>query len=310
MKQTLQISKQGNKLLTFLAISLIFLSACDKPCVNCKDSYTKQRTIRQITHYDAGKVLKEKFTFFYRESLIDSIVKVNYTGAGPGDDSIIIHLKTFYQGSTCIPSSYEAKAYVTGSPASVEKAFLTADGSSIINKHIAFYPDENFLVVNKTADIDYAHNGIGNVVTRNGTDYHILIYPNRYSNENTYTYTGDNITKVVAQKEQAGYNLTNTFDTNPNPFNMQGGVLYYLLLASYPDEEYFETICLNRNNPVTMVYTGTDTSNTSVKTTFTFTYVYDSGNYPAKVALYEATEDAVHGNTETDHGTYQFTYYE
>jgi hypothetical protein len=186
---------------------------------------------------------------------------------------------------------------------------MSVSGPAINNKHLAFYPDEDFPVVDHTAEIDYFYNGSGQVIARNGTDHSILIYPNIYSNENSYTYTGANITKVVAEKEQAGYNLIKAFDTRSNPFNIQLGVMYYLSLIAYNDEEYFETIARDKNNVTKIVYKGTDTSNSHVTITFTFTYSYLPDGYPSKVNIYEVKEDDIYGGSETNHGTYTFEYY-
>ena len=71
---------------------------------------------------------------------------------------------------------------------------------------------------------------------------------------------------ALTWKEQAGYNV---FDTRINPFNVQGGILYYLSLTSYPDEELYETICRDQNSPTFMVYKGTDTANSFVTITST-----------------------------------------
>jgi len=299
----------GSPMICLVLCSIIF-SGCEDnmPCKRCDVAFLRQRKVKQIVHTDESLVVKERFRFFYQSNLIDSIVKVSYSGAAARGDSTVTRLKVYY-GGNCLPSSYVAKTYATGAPVSVEKAFFTYGASGIINKHIAFYPDENFLVVDKTADIDYTNNASGQVLTRNGTDYGILVYPEPYGNTNSYTYTGSNITKVVTWKEQAGYNLTNVFDARNNPFNIQGGILYYLSLTSYPDEEFYETICRDQNNPTSMVYKGTDTANSFVTVTSTFTYTYDILNYPTKVGIVQATVDEVHGNSQLNLGTYQFSYY-
>jgi hypothetical protein len=315
MKKTLKTSAMFAALLSCLALSCFIFSGCDDNpdvCVKCSAEYAKERKVKQIVYYDKTSVLQEKYTFFYEDNLIDSIVRVSYADASAkvsATDSIVTRLKVHYASGECTPSSYTAKTYTSGSPVSVEKAFLAISGDEVTNKHLAFYPDEDFLVVDETADIDYSYDGSGKVISRNGTDYGILVWPNLYGNENSYTYTGNNITHVNAQKEQAGYTLANVFDAKPNPFNLQGGVLYYLNLISYPDQEYFETLAADRNNATKMVYKGTDTSNSFVTMTFTLTYSYDGLNYPAKVNIYEVKDDDVYGDSETDHGTYLFSYY-
>jgi len=301
-------------LLSCLAVCCFLFSGCDdhEVCVKCNAAFAKERKVKQIVYYDNTTTLKEKYRFYYQDNLVDSIVKVSYGGASlktAGSDSVVTRLKVYYAAKECIPSSYTAKTYIPASPVSVEKAFFSVSGSNINNKHLAFYPDEDFLVVDKTADIDYTYDGSGRVSTRKGTDYGILVWPNIYGNENFYTYTGNNLTHVVAQKEQAGYNLDLTFDGRNNPFGIQAGVLYYLNLTSYPDEEYFETLPRDRNNPTKIVYKGTDTSNSFVTITFTFAYSYDVLSYPTKVNIHESKDDDVHGDSETDHGTYLFSYY-
>jgi hypothetical protein len=311
MKKTFKNPLRSGSLMICLALCSIIFSACEDntPCKRCDASFARQRKVKQIVHTDASLAVKERFRFYYQSNLIDSIVKVSYPSAvARGGDSTVTSLKVYY-GGNCLPSSYEAKTYATGAPVSVEKAFFTYTASGIINKHLAFYPDENFLVVDETADIDYTNNASGQVLTRNGTDYGILIYPEPYGNKNSYTYTGSNITKVVTWKEQAGYNLTNVFDKRNNPFNIQGGILYYLSLTSYPDEEFYETICRDQNNPTSMVFKGTDTSNSFVTITSTFTYTYDVLSYPTKVGIVQATVDEVHGNSQLNLGSYQFSYY-
>ena len=310
MKKTYKNPLLSGSLMICLALCSIIFSGCEDntPCKRCDAAFARQRKVKQIVHTDASLVVKERFRFFYQSNLIDSIVKVSYPDGAARGDSTVTRLKVYYRGD-CVPSSYVAKTYATGAPVSVEKAFFTYGASGIINKHMAFYPDENFLVVDKTADIDYTNNASGQVLTRKGNDYGILVYPNPYGNENSYTYTGSNITKVVTWKEQAGYNLTNVFDTRNNPFNIQDGILYYLSLTSYPDEEFYETICRDQNNPTSMVYKGTDTANSFVTITSTFTYTYDPLSYPSKVGIVQATVDEVHGNSQLNLGTYQFSYY-
>jgi hypothetical protein len=310
MKTTIKNPLLSGSLMMCLALCSIIFSGCEDhmPCQRCDAAFARQRKVKQIVHTDPSLVVKERFRFYYQSNLIDSIVKVSYSGAVARGDSTVTRLKVYY-GGDCLPSSYVAKTYATGAPVSVEKAFFTYGASGIINKHLAFYPDENFLVVDKTADIDYTNNPSGQVLTRKGNDYGVLVYPNPYGNENSYTYTGSNITKVVTWKEQAGYNLTNVFDTRNNPFNIQGGILYYLSLTSYPDEEFYETICRDQNNPTSMVFKGTDTANSFVTITSTFTYTYDVLSYPTKVGIVQATVDEVHGNSNLNLGTYQFSYY-
>jgi hypothetical protein len=43
--------------------------------------------------------------------------------------------------------------------------------------------------------------------------------------------------------------------------------------------------------------------------TSTFTYTYDPQSYPTKVGIVQATVDEVHGNSQLNLGTYQFSYY-
>jgi hypothetical protein len=315
MKKTLKTPALLVVLLSCLALSCVLFTGCDDHpdvCVKCSATYAKERKVKQITYYDSEGSLKEKYRFYYTNFLVDSITKVSYGGASAkiaATDSVITRLKVLYASGECIPSAYTAKTYIPANPVSVEKAFFSISGDEITNKHLAFYPDEDFLAVDKTADIDYSYDGSGRVSIRNGTDYGILVWPNLYGNENYYTFTGNNITHIVAQKEQAGYNLDNIFDARNSPFNIQGGVLYYLNLISYPDQEYFETLALDRNNATKMVYKGTDTSNSHVTITFTLTYSYDGLNYPAKVKIHEAKDDDIYGDSETNHGTYLFAYY-
>lgn len=295
-----------------LVACAVFISSCNnggEECRKCTADFADEKRVQEIVHYDNTSALDARYRFYYQNSLIDSIVKVSYPGTGArtaADDSVVSALKVYYPSNSCVPSYYVLKTYAD--PVSVEKAFMSVGGNLIMNKHLAFYPDENFLVVDHTAEIDYLYNGSSQIGNRSGTDYGLLIYPNPYGNENFYTYTGNNITHVVAQKEQSGYNLDNVFDTRNNPFNIQGGVLYYLNLIAYTDEEFFETICQDENNPTTIVYQGTDTSNSFVTRTFTFTYSYDVDNYPTQVGIYEVEENDVYGNSETDHGTYLFQY--
>lgn len=315
MKKTLKTPALLAVLLSCLALSCVLFTGCDDHpdvCVKCSATYAKERKVKQIVFYDGEGSLQAKYRFYYTNFLVDSITKVSYGSASAkvaATDSVITRLKIQYASGECIPSAYTAKTYIPANPVSVEKAFFSISGDEITNKHLAFYPDEDFLAVDKTADIDYSYDGSGRVSIRNGTDYGILVWPNLYGNENYYTYTGNNITHIVAQKEQAGYTLDNTFDPRNSPFNIQGGVLYYLNLISYPDDEYFETLALDRNNPTKMVYKGTDTSNSHVTITFTLTYSYDGLSYPVKVNIHEAKHDEIYGDSQTNHGTYLFSYY-
>jgi hypothetical protein len=304
-------------LLVRLAICLVAILTitCNEPekaCKKCQRVFTEEKRVKTINHYDASSALKDAYQFYYKDFLIDSIVntsRVSSYAKTASDYDVVSTLKVFYPTWQCIPSYYVQHTIVPDIPVSVEKAFMSVSGPYIHNKHLAYYPDENFLVADHTAEIDYMYNGSGQVTQRNGTDYSILIYPNLYSNENTYTYTGSNITKVVAQKEQSGYYLTKTFDAKKNPFNIQGGVMFYLSLIAYNDDEYFETIAKDKNNVTKMVYKGTDTSNSFVTITYTFNYSYLASGYPSKVNIYEVKEDEVYGNSETDHGTFVFEYY-
>lgn len=296
-----------------LAVCALLISGCDdheKVCRKCSAAFVKEKRVSHITHYD-GKAIDEEYFFYYDDMLVDSIVKISYSGAGArvAAGEIVTSLKVHYPEGECIPSYYVARTYDPSSPVSVEKAFMSVSGDVINNKHLAYYPDEEFPVVDDTDEIDYLYDASDRVTTRKGTDYGVMVFPNPYGNENFYTYTGNNISHIVAQKEQAGYTLDIVFDANRNPFSIQNGVMYYLSLIAYTDEEYFETICQDRNNPTQIVYHGTDTSNSFVTITFTFTYSYDGDNYPTEVSIFEAKEDEVYGNTETDHGSYVFEYY-
>jgi hypothetical protein len=293
--------------------SMVFLLSCnesEKLCTKCNVSFANEKRVREIYYYDASLNLREVYDFYYKDFLVDSVVKTSHNeSVSKSAQDIVSTLKVFYPSSQCIPSYYVQRIVQSGNSTSLEKAFMSVSGSYIANKHLAFYPDERSTITDHTAEIDYVYNLSGQVIARNGTDYSIVIYPNTYSNENSYTYTGDNISRVDAEKEQAGYNLTKVFDANKNPFNIQGGVFYYLSLIAYNDVEYFETIARDRNNVTEMIYKGTDTSNSNVAITFTFTYTYLPSGYPSKVHIHEIMEDDIHGNTEVDHGTYKFEYY-
>lgn len=293
--------------------ALVFLASChefEKVCKKCNAAFAKEKHIRQIYYYDASKNLREVYDFFYKDFLIDSIAKTSHNESiSKTAQDIVSTLKVFYPASQCIPSYYVQRIVESGSPVRLEKAFMSISGPHVVNKHLAFYPDESIAVADHTAEIDYVYNPMGKVISRNGTDYSILIYPNTYSNENSYTYMGDNISRVDAEKEQGGYNLTKIFDANKNPFNIQGSAMYFLSLIAYNDEEYFETIARDKNNVTQIVYKGTDTSNSHVTITFTFTYTYLPDGYPSKVKIVEAVEDEIYGNSEVNHGTYQFDYY-
>ena len=298
----------------FVLITL-FITGCeerDKACKKCNADYRKEKKVRIIKHYDETSTLRETYYFYYYDQLLDSIEK--FTHMEPSaklkvEADVREVVRVYYPSKKCIPSYYEARTYVPANPVELEKGIMSISGDVITNRHLAFYPDDMLLVPDHTAEIDYHYNGSDQVTIRSGTDYGLLVYPHPYGNENYYTYTGDNITEVSAWKEQAGYDLDKTFDNKNNPFSIQSGVMYYLTLIAYTDEEYFETICRDENNVTEMVYKGTDTSNSFVTITFSFTYSYDADDYPTKVAIYEVKEDEVYGDSETDHGTYRFEYY-
>jgi len=236
---------------------------------------------------------KPEYTF-YQLGLLDSIQKMSYGGDDktPSDD-ISTRLKLYYPTAGCLPSAYNAKTHQPSMPVKLEKANMTISGDRILNKHLAYYPDADFLVVNKTADIDYIYNPGDKVINRSGTDFGLLIFPEIYGNKSVYTYAGNNITKISTSKEQSGYDLNNLFDTYNNPFNQQGGVLYYLSLRSYPDMEHFETLSLNRNNTTQVKFEGTDISNQRLTITYQFTYTYNAANYPEKVNIVQTSVDDI-----------------
>jgi hypothetical protein len=303
-----------NCLIQLLVVcSAVFFTSCHEPekvCKKCNAAFAKEKRVRQINYYDATLNLREVYDFYYKDFLVDSIVKTSHNeSVSKTAEDIISTLRVFYPTGQCTPSYYVQRTVEPGSFTRLEKAFMSTAGPYIVNKHLAFYPDESLPVADHSAEIDYVYNPTGKVIARNGTDYSILLYPNVYSNENSYTYTGENISKVDAEKEQGGYNLTKIFDANNNPFNIQGGVMYFLSLIAYNDEEYFETIARDDNNVTEMVYKGTDTSNSHVTITFTFTYSYLASGYPSKVSIHEVVEDEIYGDTDVDHGTYKFDYY-
>lgn len=284
----------------------------DHACPECEAAFEDEKKVNTIKHFDEDNVLQASYYFYYTNNLVDSIMKASYPGASArvaATDSITEVLHVFYASGECIPSYYELRKYETGMPVSMEKGIMSRSGDVITNKHLAYYDDIMFLAVNETAEIDYNYNVSNRVTGRSGTDYGILVYPNLYGNENYYTYSGNNISEVSAWKEQAGYDLDKTFDANPNPFNIQGGILYYLNLIAYTDEEHFETISQDENNVTQIVFGGTDTSNSQVTITYTFTYSYDMDSYPTQVGIYELYEDYIYGDHTEDHGTYYFTYY-
>lgn len=299
--------------LTTLVLTVL-ISGCDdkeKICRNCAADFEREKKVKHITHYGAEKTIEAEYFFYYDNLLLDSIVRVSYSGLGARSkaDEIVSSLKVHYPKGECIPSYYEARTYIPSNPVSLEKAFFSVSGSLIQNKHLAYYPDEDFPVIDDTDEIDYLYNGIDQVTNRNGTDYGVMVWPNPYGNENSYTWTGNNISHVSTYKEQAGYTLDVTFDNRRNPFSIQDGVMYYLSQIAYTDEEYFENICQDRNNPTKIVYKGTDTSNSFVTITFTFSNSYTPDNYLAKVNIYEQKEDEVYGDSERDLGTFIFEYW-
>src|SRR6186713_1214911 len=115
MKKTFKNPLLSGSLMICLALCSIIFFGCEDntPCKRCDAAFARQRKVRQIVHTDAAHVLKERFRFFYQNNLIDSIVKVSYPGAEARGDSTVTRLKVYY-GGYCLPSSYEAKTYVTG----------------------------------------------------------------------------------------------------------------------------------------------------------------------------------------------------
>jgi len=296
-----------------LSLCSMLITGCNNHdvCIKCNAAFVNEKHIKQIKHIDSESSLKEKSTFFYKESLIDSIIKVEYKF--PLGDSITTYLKIYYPIGGCILSSYIEKAYQFNNLVTINRVNMSVDGEHILNKHIAFYTFEDELL--RGIDVDYTYNGT-QVAARRGTDYGLpLGY--KYGNEKFFTYTGNNITKVVTKLEQGNYDLYNTFDGNNNPLNIQGGILYYLpltaydlpLLAAYRGDQYFATLPLSRNNPITVMQQGKDASNSSGSATFTFTYVYNSAHYPTKVSLKEESRDEMYGNHTYNLGTYEFSYY-
>lgn len=295
--------------LILLVTCSMLVSSCEDPevCINCNVAFSAQKKVRQINHVVEGTTV-EKYKYFYDDQLIDSIY---YVKRNSPTDSTYSKLKVTYPHRVCLPSGYLIKKYTPGNPVSLEKGMMTLADNIISNKHIASYDDADYLAISKNAEIDYVYDGSGKVIARNGTDYGLMtMFPSPYGNLNSYTYTGSNISSLSATKEQSGYTLNFTYDTRNNPFNIQSGALYYLNLISYPDLEYFETLCLDQNNPTQIVYQGTDTSNSHVTITYTITYTYTPDNYPLTVAISESYFNGISNTTTvTNLGRFDFTYY-
>lgn len=302
----------SNALLTVsLVFALAYLSSCDQPevCRKCSAAFAGEKKIKTIERYDDNQELQERYQYFYRDNLIDSIThEMGYIATTrQQQEEGFWWLKVHYPVGECIPSYYVQESADPG-PKSIERAYFGINGAAIVNKHLAYYEPDH-VAVSSTAEVVYRYNNTGQVVTRHGTDYGFFPYEDIYANQNYYTYTGRNITRVQASQEQVGYDLNMTYDNRKNPFHLQGGVLFFLNQIAYNDMEHLETIALDANNVTQVVYQGTDIASGTLKITYTFTYTYRSDGYPAKVLLHELWQDDLQGTRERNIGTFVFTYY-
>lgn len=237
-------------------------------------------TIKTIEVKDSGK-LKDRYEFFYKRGLLDSISHKNAASGFQEYDRYEI----FYAKGSILPSGYRYSKGL-GLNFTVIASFLTngrfinqkilttdhfTDNSADTNHAFIYYYDNNKIISSQYG-------------TYNALYDEIILRIN---------YGAGSLTSASLLGDYSQAMFVSNYDENANPLSFQNRILYYLsinpfnILHGYITTGYnlFDLLMLCNNNPGRVLF---DYGDQKYGLKLRFTYTYNASNLPQTINLHMA----------------------